>query len=94
MAWRMGGGRGNILGADVTVAHPCEGRLIAQQLKAHGVRLGLAVSIEMTCDGKRQYNQRVLSTTTAPPFITHRTLVSTTLMSASGSPSTAVMSAK
>ena len=36
----------------------------------------------------------VLSTTTAPPFITHFTLLSTTLMSASGSPSTATMSAK
>ena len=38
--------------------------------------------------------QRVLSTTTVPPFITHCTLSSTTLMSASGSPSTATMSAK
>src|SRR5581483_6557694 len=36
----------------------------------------------------------VLSTTTAPPFITQRTLLMVTLTSASGSPSTATMSAK
>ena len=34
----------------------------------------------------------VLSTTTTPPFITHLTLLITTLMSAIGSPSTATMS--
>ncbi len=36
----------------------------------------------------------VLSTTTTPPFITQRTLWITALMSSSGFPSTAVMSAK
>jgi len=47
-------------------------------------------------DNTRGYGDlaAVLSTTTVPPFITHRTLSMTTLMSASGSPSTAVMSAK
>ena len=36
----------------------------------------------------------VLSTTTAPPFMTQRTLLMVTLTSASGSPSTATTSAK
>jgi pimeloyl-ACP methyl ester carboxylesterase len=35
-----------------------------------------------------------LSTTTSPPFITHRTFFRTTVMSASGSPSMATRSAK
>jgi hypothetical protein len=54
------------------------------------------VSREEYIAAVNRYGERgaVLSTTTEPPFITHRTLSMTTLMSASGSPSTAVMSAK
>src|SRR5271155_3150990 len=36
----------------------------------------------------------ILSTTTAPPFMTQRTLLMVTLTSANGSPSTATISAK
>src|SRR5213075_1329428 len=52
------------------------------------VRIDLAQSFGLD-------HQRALSgTTTLPPFITHRTPWITTSMSASGSPSTATMSAK
>ncbi len=50
--------------------------------------VGTGISCE-SCDG----DQCVRSDTTVPPFMTHRTLRTTTPMSASGSPSTATMSA-
>ena len=56
--------------------------------------------LEKSSDGKRwdhdidRYFSPRRSTTTAPPFMTQRTRSVTAVMSASGSPSTAMMSAK